>query len=50
MSATSIRNCGCKQDYRDARYGKSKRVCNEGKPKQAGGEKWVCTGCGREVA
>jgi hypothetical protein len=41
---TTIRECGCKHEYQDEKYGKGKRVHNKCRPKQ--GEAWRCTVCG----
>lgn len=45
MAATIIKQCVCKSDFQDQRYGKGKRVFNvrpEGRPPR-------CTVCGREA-
>ena len=39
---TSIKECVCAHPYQDKRYGKQKRVMNEGKNSS------TCTVCGRK--
>lgn len=41
---TKVKNCTCKHDFQDKKYGEQKRLknkCNKG---------WRCTVCGREEA
>ena len=39
-----IRNCSCKNEWQDKKYGKGRRVMNSDKE----GKKWTCTVCGKE--
>ena len=41
---TVIRNCNCESDYQDKKYGKGKRVCNQG------AKETRCTVCGNKSA
>jgi len=41
--ATKIKNCDCKHEYQDKKYGKGKRVHNPTIK-----DKWRCTVCKKE--
>ena len=41
---TDVKECTCKNEYQDKKYGKGKRVCNS----TATGQ-WRCTVCGNTI-
>lgn len=45
---TTIKECTCKSEYQDKKYGVNKRVMNLGKGKEKAGRKAKCTVCGRQ--